>query len=55
MTAPASAEVRSHTSRVKKSAVRRWRVWGFPLTLLAIGSLAGLALVTLTTAMGGLG
>ena len=54
MTAP-SAEVRAESRRRHRHAATRWRHIGWPLTVLAIGLLAGLALVALTTAMGGLG
>ena len=54
MTAP-SAEVRAESRRRHRRARARWRHIGWPLTVLAIGLLAGLALVALTTAMGGLG
>ena len=50
-----SAEVRAESRRRHRHAVNRRRHIGWPLTVLAIGLLAGLALVALTTAMGGLG
>ena len=54
MTNP-SAEVRAESRRRHRRAATRWRHIGWPLTVLAIGLLAGLALVALTAAMGGLG
>lgn len=48
-----SAEVRAESRRRHRRAATRWRHIGWPLTVLAIGLLAGLALVALTTAMGG--
>lgn len=50
----ASAEVRAHATRRARRAVRRWQMWGFPLTLLAIGSLAGLAVAVVLIAGGGI-
>lgn len=48
----ASPEVSAEATRRAKRRVRRWRLLGFPLALLAISLLAGAALAV---AMGGIG